>query len=103
MALLPRLQRRADALDKARTAVTDLLDSYRGARRRQDAGQLVEVITRAQALRQHLWQMRDSASHEMLWFCDIRAGVPFCVGTARSIPASWMISQTVEAATVTPS
>ncbi|MCD0483516.1 TrmB family transcriptional regulator [Streptacidiphilus sp. ASG 303] len=69
VALLPRLQQHADALDKARTAVTDLLDSYRSARRREDADQLIEVITGSEALRQHLRQMQDNARHEMLWFC----------------------------------
>ncbi|MFE3164041.1 helix-turn-helix domain-containing protein [Streptomyces sp. NPDC059224] len=69
VALLPRLQRRTDELDKARSTVTDLLDLYRGARRRQDAGQLIEVITGAESLRQHLRQMQDNAGHEMLWFC----------------------------------
>ncbi|MEU4092302.1 helix-turn-helix domain-containing protein [Streptomyces sp. NPDC026673] len=69
VALLPRLQRHADALDKARTAVTDLLESYRSTARRQDAGQLIEVITGSEALRQHLRQMQENARHEMLWFC----------------------------------
>ncbi len=69
VALLPRLQRRTDELDKARSTVTDLLDLYRSTRRRQDAGQLIEVITGAESLRQHLRQMQDNASHEMLWFC----------------------------------
>ncbi|MBT2389040.1 TrmB family transcriptional regulator [Streptomyces sp. ISL-1] len=69
VALLPRLQRNADALDQARAAVTDLLESYRSTRRRQDAGQLIEVITGAGALRQHLRQLQDNARHEMLWFC----------------------------------
>ncbi|MEU1203679.1 LuxR C-terminal-related transcriptional regulator [Streptomyces sp. NPDC005813] len=69
VALLPRLQRNADALDQARSAVTDLLETYRSTRRRQDAGQLIEVITGAGALRQHLRQLQDNARHEMLWFC----------------------------------
>ncbi|MEU9287407.1 helix-turn-helix domain-containing protein [Streptomyces sp. NPDC048275] len=69
VALLPRLQRNADALDQARAAVTDLLESYRSTRRRQDAGQLIEVITGAEALRQHLRQLQENARHEMLWFC----------------------------------
>lgn len=69
VALLPRLQRRTDELDKARGTVTDLLDLYRSTRRRQDAGQLIEVITGAESLRQHLRQMQDNADHEMLWFC----------------------------------
>ncbi|MEV7319023.1 helix-turn-helix domain-containing protein [Streptomyces sp. NPDC093970] len=69
VALLPRLQRRTDELDKARSTVGDLLDLYRSTRRRQDAGQLIEVITGAESLRQHLRQMQDNARHEMLWFC----------------------------------
>ncbi|MFE7095542.1 helix-turn-helix domain-containing protein [Streptomyces erythrochromogenes] len=68
VALLPRLQRRADALDEARTAVADLLDSYRSTRR-QDAGHLIEVITGTEALRHHLRQLQDNARHEVLWFC----------------------------------
>ncbi|MFG2305134.1 helix-turn-helix domain-containing protein [Actinacidiphila glaucinigra] len=69
VALLPRLQRQADSLDKARTAVTDLLESYRSTVRRQDAGQLIEVITGSEALRQNLRQLQENARHEMLWFC----------------------------------
>ncbi|MFE7752682.1 helix-turn-helix domain-containing protein [Streptomyces sp. NPDC057428] len=69
VALLPRLQRNADAIDQARATVTDLLESYRGTRRRQNADQLIEVITGAEALRQHLRQLQDNARHEMLWFC----------------------------------
>ncbi|MEU0187489.1 helix-turn-helix domain-containing protein [Streptomyces sp. NPDC006207] len=41
LALLPRLQREADALDRARIAVTDLLESYRDTVRQRDAGQLI--------------------------------------------------------------
>ncbi|MFI5758496.1 helix-turn-helix domain-containing protein [Streptomyces sp. NPDC051569] len=69
VALLPRLQRKSDALDQARSAVTDLLETYRSTRRRTDPDQLIEVITGAEALRQHLRQIQDSARHEMLWFC----------------------------------
>ncbi|MFF1836986.1 helix-turn-helix domain-containing protein [Streptomyces sp. NPDC058231] len=69
VALLPRLQRNADAIDQARAAVTDLLESYRSTRRRQDADQLIEVITGAEALRQRLRQLQDNTRHEMLWFC----------------------------------
>ncbi|WP_374771875.1 TrmB family transcriptional regulator [Streptomyces sp. NBC_01310] len=68
VALLPRLQRRSDALHEARTAVTDLLESYRSTRR-QDAGHLIEVITGTEALRHHLRQLQDNARHEVLWFC----------------------------------
>ncbi|RKN45729.1 helix-turn-helix transcriptional regulator [Streptomyces hoynatensis] len=69
IALLPQLQRRADAVERARAAVTDLLDTYRGTRRRHDAGQLIEVVTGARALRGHLRRMQEGARHEMLWFC----------------------------------
>lgn len=69
VALLPHLQRQSDALDQARAAVTDLLETYRRTRRRRDPDQLIEVITGAEAMRQHLRQIQDSARHEMLWFC----------------------------------
>ncbi|MGA5317199.1 helix-turn-helix domain-containing protein [Streptomyces pseudogriseolus] len=69
VALLPRLKRRADALDLARAEATALLESYRETVRRQDLGQLIEVITGAEALRQHLRQIQDGARDEMLWFC----------------------------------
>ena len=69
VALLPHLQRQSDALDQARAAVTDLLETYRRTRRRRDPDQLIEVITGAEALRQHLRQIQDSTRHEMLWFC----------------------------------
>ncbi|MFD9519273.1 helix-turn-helix domain-containing protein [Streptomyces sp. NPDC059979] len=67
--LLPRIQRRADALDQARTALNDLVESYASSRRRQNPGALVEVITGAETLRQHLRQLQEGARHEMQWFC----------------------------------
>jgi sugar-specific transcriptional regulator TrmB/DNA-binding CsgD family transcriptional regulator len=69
VALLPHLQRQSDSLEQARAAVTDLLETYRSTRRRRDPDQLIEVITGAEALRQHLRQIQDSTRHEMLWFC----------------------------------
>ncbi|MET8563148.1 helix-turn-helix domain-containing protein [Streptomyces flaveolus] len=68
-ALLPRLKRSADALDLARFEAARLIESYRETMRRHDAGQLLEVITGAEALRQQLRQIQSSARHEMLWFC----------------------------------
>ncbi|MDH6589783.1 sugar-specific transcriptional regulator TrmB/DNA-binding CsgD family transcriptional regulator [Streptomyces sp. SAI-133] len=69
VALLPRLRQNADALDVARAEVTNLLQTYRDTMRRRDASELIEVITGAEALRQHLRQIQASAQHEMLWFC----------------------------------
>lgn len=69
VALLPHLQRQTDALDRARVAVTGLLETYRHTRRRSDPDQLIEVITGAEALRQNLRRIQDGARHEMLWFC----------------------------------
>ncbi|MFD5897382.1 MULTISPECIES: helix-turn-helix domain-containing protein [unclassified Streptomyces] len=69
VALTPRLKRNSDALDRARVEVTSLLETYRDTARRQDAGQLIEVITGGEALRQHLRQIQASARDEMLWFC----------------------------------
>ncbi|WP_316745750.1 helix-turn-helix domain-containing protein [Streptomyces sp. MK7] len=69
VALLPRLKRSADALELARIEAARLVESYRDTIRRHDAGQLLEVITGAEALRQHLRQIQTSAQAEMLWFC----------------------------------
>ncbi|MFD7463281.1 helix-turn-helix domain-containing protein [Streptomyces tendae] len=69
VALLPRLKRSADALDLAQHEAARLIESYRDTMRRRDAGQLLEVITGAEALRQHLRQIQTSVREEMLWFC----------------------------------
>lgn len=69
VALLPRLKRSAEALDLARIEAAQLIEAYQETRRRHDASQLLEVITGAEALRQQLRQIQNSAQHEMLWFC----------------------------------
>lgn len=69
VALLPQLKHRADALDLARSAAADLLESYRATARRRDAGLLIEVVTGAEALRQRLRQIQAAARDELLWFC----------------------------------
>jgi sugar-specific transcriptional regulator TrmB/DNA-binding CsgD family transcriptional regulator len=69
VALLPRLKRSADALDLAQHEAARLIESYRDTMRRRDAGQLLEVITGAEALRQHLRQIQTGVRDEMLWFC----------------------------------
>ncbi|WP_329132461.1 TrmB family transcriptional regulator [Streptomyces sp. NBC_01476] len=69
VALLPQLQRRSDALDLARSATAGLLETYRAATRRRDAGLLIEVVTGSEALRQRLRQIQANARDEMLWFC----------------------------------
>ena len=69
VALLPGLQRSAEALDRARVETAGLLEAYRATMRRRDAGQLIEVITGAESLRQHLRQIQDAARDELLWFC----------------------------------
>ncbi|MEU3054756.1 helix-turn-helix transcriptional regulator [Streptomyces griseus] len=68
-ALLPRIRHSADALDIARREAARLMDSYRETMRRRDAGQLLEVITGAEALRHCLRQLQKGAQDEMLWFC----------------------------------
>ncbi|MFC9914141.1 TrmB family transcriptional regulator [Streptomyces sp. NPDC127197] len=67
--LLPRLERRADELGKARSAVSELMETYRRNAWIRDAGEVVEFVTGAGALRQRLRQVQDSAREEMLWFC----------------------------------
>ncbi|MFJ6572722.1 helix-turn-helix domain-containing protein [Streptomyces sp. NPDC091292] len=69
VALMPRLKQNADALDTARATATDLLEIYQDTMRRRDAGQLIEVITGADALRQHLRRIQADTRDEMLWFC----------------------------------
>ncbi|MFD9004131.1 helix-turn-helix domain-containing protein [Streptomyces sp. NPDC059582] len=69
VALLPRLRHSADVLDLARHEAAALIEAHRDTMRRHDAGQLVEVITGAEALRQHLRQIQSSAREEVLWFC----------------------------------
>ncbi|BCL32869.1 helix-turn-helix domain-containing protein [Streptomyces aurantiacus] len=69
VALMPRLKRNADALDLARAEAARLLQVHRDTMRRRDASELIEVITGAEALRQHLRQIQASAQDEMLWFC----------------------------------
>ncbi|MYR60336.1 TrmB family transcriptional regulator [Streptomyces sp. SID625] len=69
VALLPRIKRSTEALDLARTEAARLIETHRETVRRHDAGQLLEVITGAEALRQHLKQIQTHAREEMLWFC----------------------------------
>lgn len=69
VALLPRLQRSTDALEQARLETSRLIETYRDTMRRHDAVQLLEVISGAEALRQHLRRIQDDARHEVLWFC----------------------------------
>jgi DNA-binding CsgD family transcriptional regulator/sugar-specific transcriptional regulator TrmB len=69
VALIPRLKQNADAVDRARATATGLLEIYRDTMRRRDAGQLIEVITGADALRQHLRRIQADTRDEMLWFC----------------------------------
>ncbi len=69
VALLPRIRRSAEALDAARAAADRLLEAHRETARRHDAGQLLEVVTGAEALRRRLRQIQGEAREEMLWFC----------------------------------
>ncbi|MGV9345680.1 helix-turn-helix domain-containing protein [Streptomyces spiralis] len=68
-ALLPRLQRRSDDLEQTRVAVLDLVETYRRSARTPGAGEAIEIISGAAALRQRLRQFQDGTRHEMLWFC----------------------------------
>ncbi|MDX3354141.1 helix-turn-helix domain-containing protein [Streptomyces sp. ME01-24h] len=72
VALVPRLQRHAEALEQDRAVVLGLVETYRRSARSWGAGEAVEVISGAAALRQRLRQLQDGARHEMLWFCKAR-------------------------------
>ncbi|MFF4354638.1 helix-turn-helix domain-containing protein [Streptomyces sp. NPDC001530] len=69
VALMPRLTQQTEALEHARATATGLLEIYRDTLRRRDAGGLIEVITGADALRQHLRRIQADTRDEMLWFC----------------------------------
>ncbi|MGW2049700.1 helix-turn-helix domain-containing protein [Streptomyces sp. NPDC001858] len=69
VALLPRIKNNADALHVAQMEAGRLVETYRETARRHDAGQLLEVITGAAALRQHLKRIQADSRHEMLWLC----------------------------------
>jgi sugar-specific transcriptional regulator TrmB/DNA-binding CsgD family transcriptional regulator len=69
VALVPRVKSSYDAVDLARAEAARLVEAYRDTVRRHDARQLLEVITGAEALRQHLRQIQANARTEMLWFC----------------------------------
>ncbi|TCO47394.1 helix-turn-helix transcriptional regulator [Actinocrispum wychmicini] len=68
----PLLMRGQESLEWARSAVSQLVEEYRGGARRRDANQLVEVITGRAAIRQQLTTLQVGVRHEMRWFC--RAG-----------------------------
>ncbi|WP_229864752.1 helix-turn-helix domain-containing protein [Streptomyces spinoverrucosus] len=67
--LLPRLERHALDLFKARAVVVELMESYQRHAWTRDAGQVIEIVTGAEALRQRLRQVQAGARHELLWFC----------------------------------
>ncbi|MFJ6728616.1 MULTISPECIES: helix-turn-helix domain-containing protein [unclassified Streptomyces] len=69
VALLPRIKAGADALDLARAEAARLVQAHQDTLRRHHAGQLLEVITGAEALRQHLRRIQATAREEVLWFC----------------------------------
>ncbi|MDK0522399.1 LuxR family transcriptional regulator [Streptomyces sp. ML-6] len=69
VALQPLLARGQEALEWARRGVEQLAEEYRAGGRRHDAGQLVEVITGAGAIRQQLRQLAYGARSDLRWFC----------------------------------
>jgi DNA-binding CsgD family transcriptional regulator/DNA-binding MarR family transcriptional regulator len=56
-------------LERARAAVAQLTEEYRGSERRRDSAQLIEVVTGAEAIRQQALNLQRGAREEMLWFC----------------------------------
>ncbi|MFG3323623.1 helix-turn-helix domain-containing protein [Streptomyces sp. NPDC048171] len=69
VALTPRINRHAEALDAARAAVAGLVDVHRSIAARQDTSHLIQFVTGAEALRHHLRHIQSAARDEMLWFC----------------------------------
>ncbi|MER6980661.1 TrmB family transcriptional regulator, partial [Streptomyces carpinensis] len=60
---------RRDDLEQTRAAVFDLVETYRRSARTPGAGEAVEIVRGAAALRQRLRQLQDGTRREMLWFC----------------------------------
>ncbi|MFG2925642.1 helix-turn-helix domain-containing protein [Streptomyces sp. NPDC048305] len=69
VALAPQIKQRTEALDLARAEVAELIQAYQATLRKQDTSQLIEVITGAESLRQHLRHIQSAARTELLWFC----------------------------------
>lgn len=67
--LAPRLKHHAEALELARNEVASLLEAYQATMRQQDTSQLIELVTGAESLRQHLRHIQSASQSEMLWFC----------------------------------
>jgi DNA-binding CsgD family transcriptional regulator len=69
VALGAALLARQEALEAARTRVTQLAEEYRAGLRRHHVDHLVEVITGTRMLRERLRDLQNSARTEVLWFC----------------------------------
>jgi DNA-binding CsgD family transcriptional regulator/DNA-binding MarR family transcriptional regulator len=69
VALGTTLLRRQESLETARKTVAALSEEFRASASRRDAHHLVEVIVGADALRERLRDLQESAREEILWFC----------------------------------
>ncbi|MEV0287438.1 helix-turn-helix domain-containing protein [Kribbella sp. NPDC050820] len=69
VALGTTLLRRQESLEAARKTVAALSEEFRASASRRDAHHLVEVIVGANALRERLRDLQESAREEILWFC----------------------------------
>ncbi|MEV6287999.1 helix-turn-helix domain-containing protein [Kribbella sp. NPDC051770] len=69
VALGTTLLRRQESLESARQTVASLSEEFRASASRRDAHHLVEVIVGADALRDRLRDLQESAREEILWFC----------------------------------
>jgi DNA-binding CsgD family transcriptional regulator len=56
-------------LERARSAVVELAEQYRGSARRRNSAQLIEVVVGADAIRQQALSLQRDAREEVLWFC----------------------------------
>ncbi|MGI5253895.1 hypothetical protein [Actinacidiphila glaucinigra] len=77
---LSRLQRQAEALDRARTTVDALLATYRRAVD-DSTDRLVEVLIGTDMINQRLVRMQQETLHEMIWLCKSQ---DFFTGRRRS-------------------
>jgi DNA-binding CsgD family transcriptional regulator len=63
------LLRRQQSLESDRQVVAGLSEEYRTRARRRSADHLVEIVVGAEALRERLRDMQNTAREEILWFC----------------------------------
>lgn len=69
VSLGPLLVHGQSELERARAAVVELAEQYRGVARGRDSARLLEVVVGADAIRHQALSLQRGARDEVLWFC----------------------------------